>query len=85
MSAQATKVTLPMWARVLAIVVGIASIVLAFVVLAYPGLAVLTLVFLLALAFLFIGIDRLIAGVTGHPFHLLMPLAAPREPPSPPK
>jgi hypothetical protein len=36
----------------LAVVVGLISIALAFVVLAFPGLALLTLVFLLALALL---------------------------------
>ena len=71
---QAAKATLPGWARALAIVVGIVSLILSVVVLTYPGLALLTLVFLLAIAFLFIGIDRLIAGITGHPYYWLMPL-----------
>lgn len=66
---------LPTWYRTVAIIVGLISIVLAFVVLIYPGLAVLTLIFLLAFALMFIGIDRLIAGVTGQPFGW-MPLAA---------
>jgi Short repeat of unknown function (DUF308) len=67
--------TLPGWARALAIFVGIVSLILGIVVLVYPGLAILTLVFLLAIAFLFIGIDRLIAGITGHPYSMLMPVA----------
>jgi hypothetical protein len=59
---------LPDWYRAIAIVVGVLSIALAFVVLAFPGLALLTLVFLLAFALLVIGVDRLLAGVTGHPW-----------------
>ena len=64
----ASSIRLPTWYRGLAIVVGLVSIVLAFVVLAYPGLALATLVLLLAFALLVIGMDRLIAGVTGHPY-----------------
>ncbi|MFZ0891118.1 MAG: DUF308 domain-containing protein [Thermoplasmata archaeon] len=65
---QASTVRLPSWYRALTAVVGLISIALAFVLLAYPGIALLTLVFLLAFALLVIGIDRLIAGITGHPF-----------------
>jgi uncharacterized membrane protein HdeD (DUF308 family) len=65
---QMSTVRLPTWYRGLAILVGLISIALGFIVLAFPGLALLTLVFLLAFALLVIGIDRLIAGVTGHPF-----------------
>lgn len=64
----ATSITLPTWYRALAIVVGLVSILLAFVVLADPALAVATLILLLGFALLVIGIDRLIAGVTGHPY-----------------
>ncbi len=64
----APMVRLPAWYRALTAVVGLISIALAFVILAFPGLALLTLVFLLAFALLVIGIDRLIAGITGHPF-----------------
>ncbi len=60
--------TLPMWYRVLAIVVGVVSIVLALVVLADPALGLFLLIFLLGFALLVIGIDRLITGVTGHLF-----------------
>jgi hypothetical protein len=65
---QLSTATLPGWYRVLATIVGIISIALAFVLLIFPGLALLTLVFLLAFAFLVIGIDRLAAGITGHPY-----------------
>ena len=65
---------LPTWYRALAVVVGLITIVLGIVVLAFPGLALLTLVFLLAFALLVIGIDRLIAGITGHPFGWMGPI-----------
>jgi uncharacterized membrane protein YbaN (DUF454 family) len=83
MLSRAAKATLPGWARALAVVVGIVSLVLGLVVLAYPGLAILTLVFLLAIAFLFIGIDRLMAGITGHPYYWLAPWTEPSSAPSP--
>jgi uncharacterized membrane protein HdeD (DUF308 family) len=79
MMSSAAKVTLPGWARALAIVVGIVSIILGIIVLLFPGLAILTLIFLLAIAFLFIGIDRLIAGITGHPYYGLLPVMAPPD------
>jgi uncharacterized membrane protein HdeD (DUF308 family) len=63
------KATLPTWARALAIVVGVISIGAAFIVVLFPGIAILTLVILLGVALLFIGIDRLIAGITGHPYY----------------
>lgn len=83
---QGSRLTLPGWARALAIVVGIVSIILGIVVLLDPALGLLTLVFLLAIAFLFIGIDRLIAGITGHPYYGLLPMmATAAEAPNPPK
>ncbi len=65
---QSASARLPSWYRGLAVVVGVISIALAFIVLLDPVLAVATLILLLAFALLVIGIDRLIAGVTGHPF-----------------
>lgn len=90
MMGQMAKATLPGWARALAVVVGIISLILGIVVLVFPGLAILTLVFLLAIAFLFIGIDRLMAGITGHPYYWLGPMIArppdaPSATPTPPK
>ncbi len=61
-------VKLPSWYRALAIVVGVVSIALAFIVLVIPALGALLLIFLLALALMVIGIDRLVAGVSGHPY-----------------
>jgi short repeat uncharacterized protein DUF308 len=65
---QSPQVKLPVWYRILAVIVGLITIGLAFVFLAFPGLALLTVVFLLGFVLLVIGIDRLIAGITGHPF-----------------
>jgi hypothetical protein len=64
----ATPVKLPTWYRALAVIVGVFSIALALIVLVEPLLAVWLLIFFLALALLVMGIDRLVAGVTGHPF-----------------
>lgn len=63
------QLTLPTWARAFAIVVGVISIASAFIVLLFPGIALLTLVILLGIALMFIGLDRLIAGISGHPYH----------------
>jgi uncharacterized membrane protein HdeD (DUF308 family) len=46
--------------------VGIVDIILAAVVLALPGLALLTLSFLLGVGLLFIGIEMLISGINGR-------------------
>ncbi len=61
-------VKLPTWYRALAIMVGVVSIIFAFIVLADPALGALLLIFLLALALMVIGIDRLVAGISGHPY-----------------
>ena len=61
------SVKAPTWYRVLAGVVGVLSIVLALIVLVEPGLAVWLLIFLLAFALLFVGIDRLTMAITGTP------------------
>ncbi len=67
-------VKLPTWYRAFAIVVGVFSIGLALIVLVDPFLAIWLLIFFLALALLTIGMDRLIAGVTGHPFGWMGPM-----------
>lgn len=59
---------LPTWYRAFAILVGVISIALALIVLVEPLLALWLLIFLLAFALLVIGMDRLVAGITGHPF-----------------
>jgi hypothetical protein len=91
----ASVAKLPVWYRVLALVVGLITIALAFIVLVDPALGLLALVFLLAFALLVMGFDRLIAGITGHPFGWMMatamrppsevPPTPPGTPPSPPR
>ena len=75
---QSSSAKLPGWYRGLAVFVGVISIALAFVVLIDPALAVATLILLLGFALLVIGIDRIVAGITGHPFGLMV---SPRSPP----
>lgn len=93
-SMSATK--LPNWYRALAVAVGIISIVLALIVLVMPLLALWLLIFFLAFALMLIGLDRLIAGITGHPFPGMLTFVPPAmaggdqptpsgSPPTPPK
>lgn len=70
--ASASAIKLPTWYRVLAVIVGVFSIALALIVLVEPLLAVWLLIFFLAFALLLIGIDRLAAGISGHPFGQMM-------------
>ncbi len=53
----------PGWLRTLDIVFGSIAIILSIVVLAYPELAVLTLIFILSLALSVLGIARVIIGI----------------------
>jgi uncharacterized membrane protein HdeD (DUF308 family) len=80
---QSAAAKLPTWYRALAVLVGLISIALAFVVLIDPVLAVATLILLLGFALLVIGIDRVVAGITGHPFGW-MPVAMPKTGPGAP-
>ncbi len=79
MSASVPK--LPTWYRALAVVVGILSIVVALIVLVEPLLALWVLILLLALGLLFVGMDRLVAGITGHPMVHVFPVLAVKERP----
>jgi uncharacterized membrane protein HdeD (DUF308 family) len=74
---------LPTWYRAWAVVVGILSIVSAGIVLAFPGLAVWILVFLLAFALIFIGMDRLVVGISGQPFWWVEAPEGPKAPAKP--
>ncbi len=51
--------TIPDWVRVLRVMVGWIAIVASVVVLAWPGLAIFTLLFLLSFALLFLGVARI--------------------------
>lgn len=58
---------LPDSARAANIVIGILAVIIAAVVLLYPGLATVTLVFLLAVALLIYGVGRIaVGGVAGN-------------------
>jgi hypothetical protein len=65
---------LPTWYRVLAVIVGVLSIAVALIVLVLPLLALWLLVLLLAVGLLFMGMDRLVAGITGHPMVHVLPI-----------
>ena len=69
-----TAAKLPTWYRVFAIVVGIMAIISAMIVLVEPVLAVWLLIFLLAFGLLFMGMDRLVVGISGQPLWWAMPL-----------
>ncbi len=69
-----TSGKLPTWYRVLATIVGLMCIVSALIVLADPVLAVWLLVLLLALGLLFIGMDRVIIGISGQPLWSVVPM-----------
>jgi hypothetical protein len=70
----ASSAKLPTWYRVLTTIVGAMAIGLALVVLVMPVLAVWLLIFLLAWGLFFVGMDRLVAGISGHPFGWLSPM-----------
>ena len=53
----------PGWLRALDIVFGLIAIILSIVVLVYQELAILTLIFVLSIALLFIGIARVFGGI----------------------
>jgi uncharacterized membrane protein HdeD (DUF308 family) len=65
---QSSQARLPTWYRAVAVVFGVITVGLAFLVLADPTLGLAALVLLLAFALLLMGVDRIIAGITGHPF-----------------
>jgi uncharacterized membrane protein HdeD (DUF308 family) len=55
------------WVRALMIIGGFLTIGLSIAVLIFPGVAILTLVFLLSFALVWNGIDTVVSGVTGAP------------------
>ena len=63
---EAETVSLPNWARTLAAIVGILSLIAGVLVLVFPGLGVLAVVYLLAFALIMLGVERLAMGITGH-------------------
>ena len=69
-----TSVKLPTWYRVLATIVGVLCMVSALIVLTDPVLAVWLLILLLAMGLLFIGMDRLVIGISGQPLWWVVPV-----------
>jgi len=68
MEVEVGKVSLPNWARTLAIIVGLLSLAAGFLVLIFPGLGVLAVVYILAFALIMLGVERLAIGVTGQTY-----------------
>lgn len=68
---ESEAVRLPGWMRLLAIISGIISIVAAIMAIINPLLALRTLVILFAVALLFIGIERLVVGVSGKSYRFI--------------
>ena len=68
MEVEMGKVSLPDWARTLAVIVGLLSIVAGFLILVFPGLGVLAVVYILAFALMMLGVERLAVGITGQAY-----------------
>jgi uncharacterized membrane protein HdeD (DUF308 family) len=60
------KVKLLGWMRALSIIVGLASLIVGFSVLIFPGLGMLFLAYLLSVGLIFVGFERLVVGVSGE-------------------
>lgn len=60
--------TLPAWARAFAIVVGFVSLLAGFLVVAFPRLGLLVVVYFIAFALILLGLERLAMGITGHAY-----------------
>jgi len=58
------SVTTPTWSRALLVIFGLVAIVASIFVLAVPGIALLTLVFLLSFALIFVGLSRIARGIS---------------------
>lgn len=56
--------TVPTWSRVLRVIFGLIAIVASIFVLGLPGIALLTLLFLLSFSMLFLGLSRLARGIS---------------------
>jgi uncharacterized membrane protein HdeD (DUF308 family) len=61
------SVTTPTWSRALLMIFGLVTIAASIFVLAVPGIALLTLVFLLSISLLFVGLSRLARGISLRP------------------
>jgi len=68
MEVEVGRVSLPNWARTLAVIVGLLSVVAGFLVLIFPGLGVLAVVYILAFALIMLGVERLAMGISGQAY-----------------
>ena len=59
---------LPGWARALAVVVGLVTLLAGFLVLVFPALGILFVVYILAFALILLGVERFGMGITGHAY-----------------
>jgi uncharacterized membrane protein HdeD (DUF308 family) len=57
----------PNWLRYIQIGLGAISIILSIVILAFPGIAVYTIILILSIALLIIGIERIATGISPSP------------------
>ncbi len=53
------------WLRTVMVITGILTLAIGCIILAYPGIAVLFLVYLLAFGLILLGIERIIFGIMG--------------------
>jgi uncharacterized membrane protein HdeD (DUF308 family) len=58
------SVTTPTWTRALLVIFGLVAIAASIFVLAVPGIALITLVFLLSFSLLFVGLSRIARGIS---------------------
>lgn len=58
------SVTTPTWARALLVIFGLMAIAASLLVLAVPGIALLTLVFILSFSLVFVGLSRVARGIS---------------------
>jgi uncharacterized membrane protein HdeD (DUF308 family) len=58
------SVTTPTWSRAVLVIFGLVAIAASIFVLAVPGIALLTLVFLLSFSLLFVGLSRVARGIS---------------------
>ena len=56
---------LPGWVRGILVAGGIFTIIMSFIVLLFPGAALISLVFLLSIVLIWNGLDAIVTGVTG--------------------
>lgn len=67
------KIRLPGWMRALSVVVGIICLLGGLTTLIFPGLGILFLVTLVSVGLIFIGIERLVIGISGSAYQLVPP------------